>query len=395
MAQSLRIVVSARDVVGTGGGTVAIETARCFAQRGHQVALVVDTELAMQIEAVSVRQTVFGSWLKNWQPQGRVGMVVRHFLQIFIFSFLGRALVGSFEEKKFVSIDHNIEAFGGDIIVLHNVFIAQYKADRRHWARKSFQFFNPVFCFRLLREQISFRSKWVKAVIAVSEQTLADALPYLSENTLKCVIHNGINLTRFHSLGAPARAAHRQSLGATDRFVMLFVGHEFERKRLDLVLQAVAQLPVEVCLWVIGGRGSSTDTYVQMAQKLGVSDRVRFWGTVVDTESYFQAADVFVLPSDYETWGLVVMEAMACGTPVLMTPVGCAPHVVINGETGYVLDYTAASIAEKVGCMMADPAMVCRMRSAARAVAEKYGWDKVASKYLDVIAAVRERIYGT
>ncbi|WP_343073483.1 glycosyltransferase [Niveibacterium microcysteis] len=234
----------------------------------------------------------------------------------------------------------------------------------------------------------------MQAVVAVSEQTLEEARPYLRADALQFVIHNGINLSRYHPLDDATRTANRQALGVAERFVMLFVGHEFERKRLDLVLEAIAALPPTVCLWVIGGRGSSSAQYADLARRLGVAERVQFLGTVNDAERYYQAADVFVLPSDYETWGLVVMEAMACGTPVLMTPVGCAPHVVRDGETGYLVDYHAQSIVEKVSVLLSDGARYAAMRRAARLAAEPYGWSGVARKYLDVVAAVRERMHG-
>lgn len=393
MTSSSKIAVAARDVVGSGGGTVAVETVRQFHQNNNEVEFVIDTAIPFELAGVSVSQTAFGQQLKEWSPSLKVLLRLRHFIQMLLFSILGRRALSVLERSGYVSIDHNIEAFGADVIVVHNVFIAQYKADRRGWLKKLPQFFNPVFLFRLLREQIVFRSSRVKAVVAVSEQTLEEARPYLSEDKLLYVIHNGINLVRYCPLDETTRAANRQSIGVADEFVMLFVGHEFERKRLDLVLEALVALPNAVCLWVIGGRGSSAAQYMEMAQRLGVAERVQFLGTVNDAERYYQAADVFVLPSDYETWGLVVMEAMACGTPVLMTPVGCAPHVVRDGETGYIVDYHADSIAEKVSILLSDRARYAAMRRAARAAAEPYGWAGVARKYLDVVAAVRERMH--
>lgn len=394
MTDSLKIAVSARDVVGSGGGTVAIETVRHFSESSVDVKFVVDTAVPFELAGAAVVKTAYGQRLKEWLPSSKPLMRLRHFLQMLVFSVLGRLALRGFERSGYVTIDHNLETFGADIVVVHNVFLAQYKADRRSWSKKIPQFFNPVFAFRILREQIVFRSNRVKAVIAVSEQTLNEARPYLRADALQFVIHNGINLSRYHPLDDATRTANRQALGVAERFVMLFVGHEFERKRLDLVLEALAALPPTVCLWVIGGRSSSSTQYANLARRLGVAERVQFLGTVNDAERYYQAADVFVLPSDYETWGLVVMEAMACGTPVLMTPVGCAPHVVRDGETGYLVDYHAQSIVEKVSVLLSDGARYAAMRRAARLAAEPYDWSGVARKYLDVVAAVRERMHG-
>lgn len=386
-----RIAVSARDVIGTGGGTVSIETSRHFAERGHEVHFVVDTDVPRGLEGVRLHVTAFGNALKRWQPRGRISFRIRHCLQVFLFSLLGGLQVRRLERQGFVSLDHNIESFGAHVLVLHNVFIAQYRADRRHWLKKIPQFFNPVFGFRLLREQWAFRSPRTRAVIAVSEQTLEEARPYLRAGLRHEVIHNGINLVRYSPCPESERRALKAELGAPGRFVLLFVGHEFERKRLDLVIAALALMPEDVCLWVIGGRGSSHDAYKRIGADHGVAERVSFLGTVADTERYFRAADAFVLPSDYETWGLVVLEAMACGTPAVMTAVGCAPHVIRDGETGFVVDYTAREIADRLLQLHADPGLHARMRAAARAMAEAYAWEKVAARYLDVVQSLHAR----
>jgi glycosyltransferase involved in cell wall biosynthesis len=377
-----RIAIAARDVVGTGGGTVAIETARYLAQAGATVRLIVDSDIPAPPAGVDVEVTPWGRRLKAWTPRGKIAFRVRQLLQILAFCHFGRRALDRCEKAGFVSIDHNLEACGADIAVLHNVFIAQYRADQRSLLRRLPQFANPVFGLRLLRERLTLRARRVRVVVAVSESTLVEARPQVPASKAIEVIESGINLERFHMLADAERERLRRERGVEGRFVLIFVGHEFERKRLDLVIDALAALPEQVVLWVLGGRMSRVENYVELARKRGVEGRVTFLGTHPAPEELFGLADVFVLPSDYETWGLVTLEAMACGVPAIMTPVGCAPRVIQDGETGYVVPSDARAIAERVRLLLDSPAGHARSRRAARAMAERFGWLQVAQRYL-------------
>lgn len=386
-----KIVVSARHVVGTGVGVVAIETSRHFARSGHEINFVVDSDVPSGLDGIPLTVTRFGNFLKNWNPKNGVLLRFRYCLHIFAFSTFGCLVVRRLEREGFCSIDHNCESFGGHVLVLHNIYIAQYRADKRHWLKKIPQMFNPVFGFRLIREQIAFRSSRTKAVIAVSASTLDEARPYLRDNLRQEVIHSGINLSKYHPISNEERRTAREELGVEDRFVVLFVGHEFERKRLDLVLQALALVSDKFCLWVIGGNRNSISVYKEFASNCGVLDRVEFFGTVSNAEAYFRIADIFVLPSDYETWGLVVLEAMACGTPVIMTPTGCASHVIREGVTGYISDYNPKSIAEKLMIFASDSLSHESLRRNARLAVESFSWEKTAERYREVILSVNLR----
>lgn len=362
---------------------MALETAAALKRKGHEVVFVSDRDF--QSEWFETQCTPFGEALWRWAPRKRVGAVLRHFLQIFSYSIFGRIALRRLEKQGYISVDHNLEAFGGDVVVVHNVFSRQFSSDKRSKIRRLAGLLNPVAPLRIVRERLVFRSSRIKAIVAVSKQTLDEAAQYIPRERITASIENGVDLERFKPLAFSEREHRKAKLGFAGRRIVVFVGHEFERKRLDLAIGALAELDDCVVLWVLGGRGSSQDSYVSLARKIGVAHRVKFWGTKRHTERYFQAADVFVLPSDYEAWPLVALEALACGVPALLTDVGGARQIISDEQNGYIVTSNASAIAERIrdAINRGDD-----MRAAARISAESYGWDRIADKYLSLLQRV-------
>ena len=154
------------------------------------------------------------------------------------------------------------------------------------------------------------------------------------------LVYPGVDLSRFH-VGARAqwRAAVRQNLGITeDEIVFLFVANNFRRKGLDLVLRALQQMDprqTHARLLVVGA--GRTWLFRRLASLLGVSDRVTFVGSSQEVEKYYSAADVFVLPTRYDPFAAVCLEAMACGLPVITTQMNGAAELIQTGRSGFVL----------------------------------------------------------
>ncbi|MBB3474128.1 glycosyltransferase family 4 protein [Sphingomonas sp. BK345] len=142
-------------------------------------------------------------------------------------------------------------------------------------------------------------------------------------------------------------------------------------------------------LRVAGGRFNSREPYEAEEAQLGVADRGEFLGTVADAPAPYRGADVFALPADYETWGLVCMEALACGVPVVMSRVGCAEEVIVAGETGQIVGYDAQEIAGAIGALTTDTTTLATVRRHARTMAERYAWSTISRDYERVALAVR------
>lgn len=224
--------------------------------------------------------------------------------------------------------------------------------------------------FALPRRLIGAALREADALIAVSEG-LANGLIALGAAPQKVTaLRNGVDLSAF---APPAdRTALRAELGLSGP-VILSVGHLIERKRHDHVIGAVAELPGATLL--IAGEGPERLALTALAERLGVAERVRLLGARPHDElaRLYGAADVLVLASTREGWANVMLEAMACGTPVVAGPAWGSREAISAPEAGVVLDEVGpAPIAVALRRLLANPPS----RRATRAHAERFGWDE-------------------
>jgi N-acetyl-alpha-D-glucosaminyl L-malate synthase BshA len=120
----------------------------------------------------------------------------------------------------------------------------------------------------------------------------------------------------------------------------------------------------------------------QLAEELGLGERVLFLGKQSSVAELLSCSDLFVLPSEHEAFGLVALEAMACGVPVIATRVGGIPEVVTDGASGYLAEVgDVATMAEQGIALLADDARWNEASAAARADAERYGAERVVPLY--------------
>ena len=201
------------------------------------------------------------------------------------------------------------------------------------------------------------------------------------------VIYNGLDRQRFHPLDIGAAAALRRRLGAPeDGAVVLFVGSGFERKGLTYLLQAFGSLTDKTSyLWVVG-KGQIAP-YVRAAERLGVADRVKFWGPVTETAPFYQAATVLALPTLYDPCSNVVLEALGCGLPAVTTAANGAAEFITSGENGAVVPQPddIAGLGEALAAFLArgrDP----EVRRAAVQAVDGLSWESTVAQTLEVLA---------
>ena len=222
--------------------------------------------------------------------------------------------------------------------------------------------------YRLPRAMIRWAAGQAAGIVAVCG-ALKDALVALGVPAEKVrVLRNGVDLALFQ----PQDRAAARARWKLDGRVLLSVGHLIERKGHDLIIRALPQIPATRL--VIAGEGPLGASLRRLARDLGVADRVEFVGSVPQRDlcSLYNAADILVLASSREGWANVLLEAMACGTPVVASNVWGTPEVVASPEAGELLDErTPAAIVRAVERLFAH----MPERSAVRAYAERFSWD--------------------
>ena len=174
-------------------------------------------------------------------------------------------------------------------------------------------------------------------------------------------------------------------------FSLLFSGRlngPHEQKGVDVLLKSLTLVVSrhEAVLNIIGA-GSRLPQYQALAEELGVSQKVRFLGFVEhqDMPSQYQQADLFVLPSRRESFGLVLAEAMACGLPVVATTTGAIPEVVEDGVTGVLVPPDdPEALASAIGSLLNDPEKMKTMGAQGKArVQRHFTWDRVATRAIE------------
>ena len=201
---------------------------------------------------------------------------------------------------------------------------AAYLAERRRLSKLDGAGLRlSLFHKEMLRlERLTFRSSRLRAVIAISKMVADDIRRHYDDFPGDRIHHipNGVSLATYNlELREQHRARVRAQLNVpADRSVILFVGSGFTRKGLGRLIEAAASLDPLPELWVVG-HDSRMETFRRLAQKRGLGDRVKFVGPQKDVRPWYGAADIAALPSVYEPFGTVVLEAMACGLPTVVS----------------------------------------------------------------------------
>ena len=200
------------------------------------------------------------------------------------------------------------------------------------------------------------------------------------------VVPPGVDLEEFHP--PTDRLAARREVGLTEpETVILFCGHSFKLKGLDRAVLALGKMREPARLVVVGG--DDPQPYLRLAMQLGVEDRVNVIGPRTDTWRFFQAADIFILPTRVDMWGMTVAEAMATGVPPITTTSAGAARLISNGENGFVLPepFEVDLLAGILDRLAADPELRHRIGRAAQKRACTLTWEQHGH---EVEAAMRQ-----
>jgi D-inositol-3-phosphate glycosyltransferase len=214
------------------------------------------------------------------------------------------------------------------------------------------------------------------------------------------VVPPGVDLATFQPM---ERADARREIGYGNERLLLFVGRLERLKGVEVAIRALALLRDrqhdDVRLLILGedsheGDESEKDRLKAIASETGVRDRVDFVGSVAHHELpyFYSAADLCVMPSYSESFGLVALEAQACGCPVVASGVSGLRSVVRDEVSGYLIDeHDPASYAERIGRLLADPEYAQQMGRRGSLLAQRFSWKRTADRLEELFDGVIER----
>lgn len=242
--------------------------------------------------------------------------------------------------------------------------------------------------YYILKYPISFI--WKKAEFVVANSLMLKELALKSSVQQEIsVIYNGINTDVFKPKENPQ--SH------TD-FTVLCASRLSRRKGFNYAIEAFAKIYKkypQLKMIIAGGEGNAETELREQVKEMKLEDRITFTGFVTpntDFIKYHHLSDVFVFPSLNEGMSNNMLEAMASGMPIIMTPTGGAEELIKEGKNGYIINFKDADdIAEKLEKLINNPDLAKKMGMESRKIAENMSWSNVAQQYFDLYRQTKAR----
>ncbi len=363
-------IVTPKVIKGDGQGRANYEIVWEAIRRGHQVTLLankVDDELqnhelvkwidspTQKLPTALLREIAFLIWSTLWLQKNRSKFDL---VQVYgsVTWAIGDINTAQFVHHAWLNSPLHISKVRGGMYGAYQWF---YSTVNSYIEKRAFQ-----------KAKIS---------IAVSQRVKEELITIGVPQERIQVIFNGVDTSEF----VPGTTKRQQWNLPEEVTLALFAGDiRLNRKNLDQVLKALVEVP-NLHLAVVGDTKRSP--YLQLAASLGLSNRVHFLGYRQDLPEIMKAVDMFVFPSRYEPFGMVVTEAMATGVPVITASTTGAAEV-IDEESGVVIcdPEDTKSLAEAMKKLQMNPELRKNMGEAARFVAQKHTWQSKAKLYVDL-----------
>lgn len=364
----MRIALLARRFDSAGGGTERdlTVTAECIRAAGYQVTIFAD-----EVRGAS----------GDWKVVRVGGASIGRALSLMRFAYAAAPAARRAGNDLVLSFARCV---GADIMRSGGGAHVSYLRAARKWrgALGAYSMrLSPYHQVQMLIERQGFRHPGLKRTIAVSDFVRDDLIREFGLAPDKTVtIYNGVDVDRFRPAGGQSeRAAIRQKFvipaGAK---VVIFVGNGFARKGLGFLIEAWPLVAGGAFLLVVGS-DRATAKFVRRARELNVGARVVFTGPQTNVESLFHAADVFALPSLFEPFGNVAMEAMASALPVMTSAFSGVAELIPASMRGFRVENPSdvGEIALRLGALLDAPP---NLGAEARAAAEKFTWQRYATE---------------
>jgi len=236
--------------------------------------------------------------------------------------------------------------------------------------------------------KLKFLRKYTDCFVCPSEEVKRELIEYkFPEERIK-KIPNGVDIKKFSPVNGNIKEKIKQSLNLSYNKVVTFTGRLVLGKGLEILLSTwkkIISLFPDSHLLILG-KGSLKDTLQNMTNELKIKEYVTFKGEVKNIDQYLKASDVFILPSLAEGLSNALLEAMACGLPVVATNIGGTKEVIKNGMNGILVEpKNSEQLAQAVLSLIRDEKRAQRLgRNAQKTVKESYSLDRISKKYTQI-----------
>ncbi|HXN85112.1 MAG TPA: glycosyltransferase family 4 protein [Candidatus Binataceae bacterium] len=375
----MRIALLTRRFDPLGGGTERdlIVTAQCLRDAGHDL-----TIFAREVRGQSQNLNDFKIRRFGGTSFGRtMGLLSFAYGAPKAARLDGADLIISFAR----TIDADVLRSGGSAHISYLRAARKWRGELRWRAMRA----SPYHQAQVFIERRGFTSSKLKAAIAVSNLVRDDLIREFRLPQNKVVtLYNGVDLERFTpARDDSGRREIRSSIGIADAApIVAFVGNGFARKGLRFLIEAWPRVTRGAHLLVVGADRESRQ-YQREAARLAMSTRIHFAGQMSNITRIFQGVDALAMPSIFEPFGNVGMEAMASGLPVMVSAQSGASELLPETMQKFVVQDPCDSIeiAEKLNALL-DTGET--LRDAARAAAERYTWNAYGENLMKIISAL-------
>lgn len=358
-----------------GSAEVPYRLSKELAKRGHDVTIYASSYKSSQEYINSIPEVevcLFRSWLNYAKFHVTPGMIKRAKKEIKNFDIVHM---------------HNYRTFQ-NIVVYY--YVKKYKIPyvlQAHGSVLSFfqkqglkKIFDLFFGYKILRD--------ASKVIALTK-TEAEQYKKMGVDEDKIeIVPNGIDLSEYENLPKREEFRKRYSIG-DDEKIILYLGRIHKIKGIDLLVKAFADLTKDlddIRLAIVGPDDGFLSALKMQIEDLKIGNRILLTGPLYgrDKLKAYVGADVYVLPSIYEIFGITVLEALACGTPVIVTD-RCGIADTVNDKVGYVVEYDKDQLRDVISKVLSDEELRRRFgEEGRRLVREEFGWDKGVRKVEEI-----------
>lgn len=380
-------------------------TERCIVEQLERFAKYPQTEIhlyAQRVEDVAnvVRYPARATGAILWHRVPRLpGPHVLGYIWWFLANHLQRRWDESVRGLKFdLLYSPGINAFDADAISIHAIFTEFFPrvhpllARRRNLRNLHRRLYYTLIC---LLEKIIYRRR--NALTTISAHSSACLLKFFGRGDVP-VIRYGVDTEAFSpGIRAKRRDAERASLGipSTD-FCLLTIGNDWKNKGLDTLLDALGSCREIAFTLVVVGRDDQR-TYDRQIRRLQLESHIRFPGSSPDVMRFYAAADAYVAPSLEDAYGLPILEAMACGLPVIASSRAGASEIIGHGRDGFVLQdpENANELSALLRTIYSDAPLRVRVGEEAVRTAAQHTWDRNAEATWEFLNAALARKTGS